>query len=91
MWVWKITQDIVATSVNRIAHFFNVLKSGNPVHKYDIHAPSIPDMCGDVMMVIVITIAYLFTILPKEEIIVKIFFKMTKIDYVIMERIFRFR
>ena len=41
--------------------FFNILKSGNPVHKYDIHAPGIPDMCGDVMMVIVLTIAYLFT------------------------------
>ena len=40
--------------------FFNILKSGNPDHKYDIHAPSIPDMCGDVVMVIVLTIAYLF-------------------------------
>lgn len=40
--------------------FFNILKSGNPDHKYDIHAPSIPDMCGDVAMVIVLTIAYLF-------------------------------
>jgi hypothetical protein len=40
--------------------FFNILKSGNPNHGYDIHAPSMPDMCGDVAMVIVLTIAYLF-------------------------------
>ena len=40
--------------------FFNILKSGNPDHEYDIHAPSMPDMCGDVVMVIVLTIAYLF-------------------------------
>jgi hypothetical protein len=40
--------------------FFNILNSGNPNHEYDIHAPSMPDMCGDVAMVIVLTIAYLF-------------------------------
>ncbi len=40
--------------------FFNILQSGNPAHRYDIHAPSIPDMCGDVVMVLVFAIAYLF-------------------------------
>ena len=40
--------------------FFSILKSGNPVHKYIIHAPSMPDMCCDGVMVIVLTIAYLF-------------------------------
>lgn len=40
--------------------FFRILRSGNPGHRYDIHAPSIPDMCGDAVMTIVFAAAYLF-------------------------------
>ena len=40
--------------------FFNIMQSGNPAHRYDIHAPSIPDMCGDVVMTLVFAAAYLF-------------------------------
>lgn len=39
--------------------FFNILRSGNPAHRYDIHAPSIPDMCGDAVMALVFATAYL--------------------------------
>ena len=39
--------------------FFNILQSGNPDIRYDIHTPSIPDMYGDAVMVIVFAIAYL--------------------------------
>lgn len=40
--------------------FFKILQSGNPNLRYDIHAPSIPDMCGDMVMVVIFAIAYLF-------------------------------
>ncbi len=39
--------------------FFNILQSGNSL-RYDIHTPSIPDMYGDIVTVIVFALAYLF-------------------------------
>lgn len=42
--------------------FFNILQSGNANARYDIHAPSIPDMYGDMITAIVFAIAYLFFI-----------------------------
>lgn len=55
-----INLRFVSANIINSLIFFDVLKSGNPNHKFDIHAPSMPDMCGDVAMVIVLTIAYLF-------------------------------
>ncbi|MEP9411790.1 MAG: hypothetical protein HRF42_10385 [Candidatus Brocadia sp.] len=40
--------------------FFRILRSGNSDHRYDIHTPSTPDMCGDTVMTIVFAAAYLF-------------------------------
>ncbi len=40
--------------------FFHVLRPANPDHRYDIHAPSIPDMYGDVVMTLVFAAAYHF-------------------------------
>lgn len=39
--------------------FFNILQSGDSL-RYDIHTPSIPDMYGDMVTVIVFALAYLF-------------------------------
>ncbi len=48
--------------------FFNILQSGSPDIKYDIHTPSMPDMYGDAMMVVVFTIAYLLiTAIPLKK------------------------
>lgn len=55
-----INLRFVSGNVINALIFFNILKSGNPNRKYDIHAPSIPDICGDVVMIIVLTIAYIF-------------------------------
>jgi hypothetical protein len=40
--------------------FFNIMQSKNPDRRFDIHAPSIQDICCDVVMIMVLTIAYLF-------------------------------
>lgn len=42
--------------------FFRILQSENSYLRYDIHTPSIPDMYGDMITVIVFAIAYLFFI-----------------------------
>ncbi|MBE7446791.1 MAG: hypothetical protein HS132_16800 [Planctomycetia bacterium] len=55
-----INLRFVAGNIINALIFFDILKSGSPVNKYDIHAPSMPDMCGDIIMVIVLAAAYLF-------------------------------
>lgn len=40
--------------------FFNIIQSKDPDRRFDIHAPSIPDIWCDVVMVIVCAIAYVF-------------------------------
>jgi len=40
--------------------FFNIMQSKNPDRRFDIHAPSTPDIWCDVVMIMVLTIAYLF-------------------------------
>lgn len=50
-----VTENIVSALI-----FFNILQSRNQNRRYDIHTPSMPDMCGDTVMIIVFTIAYLF-------------------------------
>lgn len=50
---------VIGNIINALI-FFNILQPGNPAHRYDIHAPSIPDMCGDVVMTLVFAAAYLF-------------------------------
>ncbi len=42
--------------------FFRILQSGNSYLRYDIHTPSIPDMYGDMITVVVFAIAYLLFI-----------------------------
>ncbi|GIL19858.1 MAG: hypothetical protein EDM77_10780 [Candidatus Jettenia sp. AMX1] len=50
-----ITENIMNALI-----FFNILQPLDQNQRYDIHTPSIPDMCGETVMVIVFTIAYLF-------------------------------
>ena len=40
--------------------FFNIMQSKNPDRRFDIHAPSTPDIWCDVVMIIVLTVAYVF-------------------------------
>lgn len=41
--------------------FFNILQSGDPGLRFDIHAPSLPDIYGDVITVLVFSAAYFLT------------------------------
>ena len=56
-----INLRFVTENVFNALIFFNILRSGNPGVKYDIHTPSLPDIYGDAVMVIVFAAAYLFT------------------------------
>ncbi len=49
--------------------FFNILQSGDSDNRYDIHAPSIPDMYGDAATVVTFAIAYLLNRSASENII----------------------
>ena len=40
--------------------FLNIIQSKNPDRRFDIHAPSTPDIWCDVVMIIVLTVAYVF-------------------------------
>ena len=51
-----VTENVINALV-----FFNILQSGSPGIKYDIHAPSLPDICGDIVLIIVFAVAYFFT------------------------------
>lgn len=50
-----ITENVINALI-----FFHILQSGNPDVRYDIHSPSIPDMYGDAIMVVIFAIAYVF-------------------------------
>lgn len=50
-----ITENIMNALI-----FFHILRPLDQNQRYDIHTPSIPDMCGETVMVIVFAIAYLF-------------------------------
>lgn len=51
-----ITENIINALI-----FFNILQSGNPGMRYDMHTPSLPDIYGDAIMVLVFSAAYFFT------------------------------
>ena len=55
-----INLRFVSGNVLNALIFFNILQSKNPDRRFDIHAPSTPDIWCDVVMIIVLTIAYLF-------------------------------
>ena len=40
--------------------FFNILQTDDPVNRYDIHTPSIPDSNVDILLVIVFAAAYIY-------------------------------
>ncbi|TVL99902.1 MAG: hypothetical protein CV087_16270 [Candidatus Brocadia sp. WS118] len=49
--------------VGNIIHgliYFNFLQSGNHEHRYEVHVPNLPDMCGDVAIMMVFASAYFF-------------------------------
>lgn len=53
--------------------FSNILQSGNPYLRYDIHTPSIPDMYGDAILVVIFAIAYLLiTSIPLKKTVTNI-------------------
>lgn len=39
---------------------FNILKPGSHEHHYELHVPNMPDMCGDIVAVVVLAFAYFF-------------------------------
>ncbi|MCF6159651.1 MAG: hypothetical protein E3K32_14040 [wastewater metagenome] len=45
--------------------FFNILQPRGPDYRYDMHTPSTPDMCGDVVMIVAFAIAYIFYTSPR--------------------------
>ncbi len=50
-------------AIGNIVHgliYFDFLQSGNHEHRYEVHVPNLPDMCGDVVMAMVFAFAYLF-------------------------------
>ncbi|GAB63880.1 MAG: hypothetical protein DWB56_13215 [Candidatus Jettenia sp.] len=50
-------------AIGNIMHgliYFDFLQSGNHEHRYEVHVPNLPDMCGDVVMAIVFAFAYIF-------------------------------
>ena len=55
-----INLRFVSGNVLNALIFFNILQSKNPDRRFDIHAPSTPDIWCDVVMIMVLTIAYLF-------------------------------
>src|SRR3970040_1537870 len=55
-----INLRFVSGNVLNALIFFNILQSKNPDRRFDIHAPSTPDIWCDVVMIIVLTVAYLF-------------------------------
>lgn len=65
-----INMRFITENVFNALVFFNIWQSGNPHMRYDIHAPSIPDMCGDVVMVIIFTAAYMLITSPSVKKIV---------------------
>lgn len=49
--------------VGNIIHgliYFNFLQSGNHEHRYEVHVPNLPDMCGDIAIMMVFASAYFF-------------------------------
>ncbi|HHT9160188.1 MAG TPA: hypothetical protein ACFYEH_10040 [Candidatus Brocadiaceae bacterium] len=55
-----INLRFVSGNVINALIFFNILQSESTGRRFDIHAPSTPDICCDVVMIIVFTVAYLF-------------------------------
>lgn len=67
-----INLRFVSENVFNALIFFNILQSEDPKNRYDIHAPSVPDMCGDTAMVVTFTAAYLFNRSASESIVLHI-------------------
>ena len=55
-----INLRFVSGNVLNALIFFNIIQSKNPDRRFDIHAPSTPDIWCDVVMIIVLTVAYVF-------------------------------
>jgi len=55
-----INLRFVSGNVLNALIFFNIIQSKNPDRRFDIHAPSTPDIWCDAVMIIVLTVAYVF-------------------------------
>ena len=55
-----INLRFVSGNVLNALIFFNIIQSKNPDRGFDIHAPSTPDIWCDAVMIIVLTVAYVF-------------------------------
>lgn len=55
-----INLRFVSGNVLNALIFFNIIQSKNPDRRFDIHAPSTPDIWCDVAMIIVLAVAYVF-------------------------------
>ncbi|MDN3515739.1 MAG: hypothetical protein NG747_15245 [Candidatus Brocadia sp.] len=50
-------------AIGNIIHgliYFEFLRSGNHEHRYEVHVPNLPDMCGDIVMSVVFAFSYYF-------------------------------
>ena len=55
-----INMRFVSGNICNALVFFNVLQSRNPTKRFDIHTPSLPDIYGDVVVLILFTCAYFY-------------------------------
>lgn len=55
-----INMRFVSGNILNALIFFNVLQSRNPAKRFDIHTPSLPDIYGDVVILILLACAYFY-------------------------------
>ena len=55
-----INMRFVSGNIFNALIFFNVLQSGNPTKRFDIHTPSLPDIYGDAVILILFACAYFY-------------------------------
>ncbi len=57
-----INMRFVSGNICNAMVFFNVLQSRNPAKKFDIHTPSLPDIYGDTIVLILFACAYFYVL-----------------------------
>ena len=65
-----INLRFVSVNVIKALILFNILKPGNHEHHYELHVPNMPDICGDIIAIVVLVFAYFFiTSTPVKKVI----------------------
>lgn len=55
-----INLRFVSVNIIKALILFNILKPGSHEHHYELHVPNMPDMCGDIVAVVMLAFAYFF-------------------------------